>query len=144
MQKHTKPTFSGRIVSVSGQIIGIEYDGNYIPDFYEILTARDNPRVRLEVFSYKNNRLLYCLSLSRRTLLARGMPVVSTEKSISVPVGPQILGRVMNLFGEAQDMQGSLESLPTKSIYRSTITSGKVKTTTQMVETGIKEKNFFK
>lgn len=143
MQKSTKSSFSGRVISISGQIVAIEYDGDVIPDFYEILTTKDNPQVRLEVFSYKNNRVLNCLSLSHRTLLYRGMHIVSTGKSISVPVGPQILGRVINLFGEAQDRQGSLDSLPTKSIYRSRSASGKVKTTTQMVETGIKVIDFF-
>jgi len=141
--KKSEPSFLGRVVSVSGQVVGIEYDGDHKPDFSEILTAENDPRVRLEVFSYKNNTLLYCLSLSPRTLLARGMHIVSTGKSIHVPVGPQILGRVMNLFGEAQDMKGSLAALPTKSIYRSeTITTG-VKTSTQIVETGIKIIDFF-
>jgi F-type H+-transporting ATPase subunit beta len=148
MSLHTKtskpsPSFLGRVISVEGQIVGIEHDGENKPDIYDILTSKDNPNVRLEVFSYKNNSLLYCLSLSSRTLLHRGTHIISTGKSIHIPIGQEILGRVMNLFGEAQDMLPSLSRLPTRSIYKSDINYSAVKTTTQMVETGIKVVDFF-
>ncbi len=135
--------FKGTVISVVGQVVGIESDGEHKPDFFEILTTEENPSIRLEVFSYKNDTTIYCLSLSSRTLLHRGMKIVSTGKPIHIPVGPEVLGRVINLFGETQDMGPSIEGLKTQSIYKKDAAYSAVKTTTQMVETGIKVIDFF-
>lgn len=138
-----KEQFEGIVVAVEGQIVRIEYDTAVSPDFYEILTSPENSSVRLEVFLFKDQGLLYCLSLSHRGLLYRGMKVVSTRQTIQIPVGQQVLGRVMNLFGEAQDTGKSLSHIPTKSIYKQTTSHTLVKTTTEIVESGIKVVDFF-
>lgn len=135
--------FNGKILSVNGQVVTVEYEGSLTPDYYEILTSVENPEIKLEVYSYlKGNRVL-CISFSPVKYLYRGMKVVSTGYPIMVPVGRGTLSRVINLFGLPQDGLGPLKTTEYSPIYVRPPSFKTVKSPQEVLETGIKEIDFF-
>jgi F-type H+-transporting ATPase subunit beta len=143
VQTPTKP-FSGRVRGVRGQIVEVGYDDTEsLPKFYEILTSPDNPKAKLEVYSYGEDNTLYCLSLTKRRYMYRNMHIVSTGGPIMVPVGQGILGRVFNLFGDPVDNKGPLGDHKQISIYRDMSLTTNVVTSQEILETGIKQIDFF-
>src|SRR6056297_2401888 len=101
----TSPTskYVGRVRGVIGQIVRIECDGEYRPPLKELLTAQADTTIRLEAYAYEGAHTLYCLLLSEVDTLERNVKITSTGKRISVPVGKSVLGRVIDLYGEAID-----------------------------------------
>jgi len=136
--------FVGRVKAVRGQIVEVSYDNaTHLPDFFDILTSPENTKVRLELYGYGENNTLYCLSLSKRRLLYRNMPITSTGGPLNIPVGDHVLGRVFNLFGEPVDNKGPITDVLFKPIYKDKSTSIQVVTSQEIVETGIKQIDFF-
>lgn len=136
--------FSGRVRAVRGQIVEVEYDeAKNLPDFFDILTSPENPDVKMEMYAYTENNNLYCLSLSGRHLLYRDMPVISTGKPLTIPVGKSILGRVINLYGQPQDNLGPLSNVQNFPIYAQKLKMETVEVSDQLLETGIKQIDFF-
>jgi F-type H+/Na+-transporting ATPase subunit beta len=133
-----KQKFSGRVRGVSGQIVTVEYDsGSQLPKFFEVLSSPENPKIRLEVYAYAGNNKLYCLSLTKKSWLFRGMPIITTGSPLMIPVGQAILGRVMNLFGDPVDNKGDLARDHVLPIFREE-GNHDVVTTIEVLETGIK------
>jgi len=143
-ESQDKKAFSGRVRGVRGQIVEIAYDDTEIlPKFFEILTSPENEKVRLEVYAYAPQNVLHCLSLTQRSWIRRNMPIVSTGQPIVVPVGSEILGRVMNLFGEPQDNESGFSGAEKIPIYGQTANFGNVVTSEELLETGIKMIDLF-
>ncbi len=140
----TQPLVSiGRVRSVRGQIVGILCDGSYRPKPHELLHARDDASVCLEVFKYVTDRDIECLLLSSQKNIARGMVVVGTGAEISVPVGVHTLGRSIDLYGEPVDGKGPVEG-DRRSIHATNAsTHTTVPMVTEALETGIKAIDFF-
>lgn len=143
-EKSQGATFEGRVRVVRGQIVEIAYEKQEsLPKFFDVLTSPENPDIRLEVYAYEPGNQLACLSLTKTGFLRRDMPIVSTGSPLRIPVGPEILGRVFNLFGTPVDNKGAI--VPTKSIpiYAEKGAGTKGVTTTELLETGIKAIDFF-
>ena len=139
-----KGQFRGRVRSIRGQIVEIEFEQNQnAPVFFEILTSPSNPNLRLEVYAYTENNSLFCLSLSAKHLLYRNMPIITTGQSLTVPVGIGLLGRVIDLYGQPQDNLGPLKDVQYLPIYGRPITLESVETSQTLLETGIKQIDFF-
>jgi len=120
--------FKGKISAVRGQIVEVFCDLGDLPSLQEILTSEENEEVKLEVFSYRSGNIILCLNLTAKNWLYRGMIIVQTGKSLTIPVGRSVLGRVMNLFGEPQDGGEPFTNF---------------KPMAEIVETGIKQIDFF-
>lgn len=141
-EEGAKP-FSGRVRGVRGQIVEVEYDNKEgLPKFFDILVCPDNKEVRLEVYAYGEDNTLFCLSLSKRRLLFRGMLIVSTGAPLTVPTGDNVLGRVFNLFGEPVDNKGPIENVEFRPIYQDKDKTLNVVTSQEILETGIKQIDF--
>jgi F-type H+/Na+-transporting ATPase subunit beta len=136
--------FSGRVRGVRGQIVEIEYTRTEnLPEFFDILTSPENPDIHLEVYAFTDHHSLYSLSLSPRHYLYRDMEIVSTGGPLMIPVGDHVLGRVMNIYGEPQDNKGPISMKETVPIYKKQSTVASVKTSMEVLETGIKIIDFF-
>ena len=139
----------GKVTGINGQIVTIGCGGSHKPNLRELLTSPNDDSVRLEVHSYKNDHELFCLLLSSRDGIYRNLEIVSTGSQITVPVGQEILGRVIDLYGNPQDGLGPLKEGPTRPIYTSTAeriigTEKKEKEEkNKIVQTGIKAIDFF-
>lgn len=143
-------TFRGVVRSVRGQIVEVKYfDEATLPQRFEVLTSAENEKVKLEVHAFTVRSSIHCLSLTPRAWLKRGMEVVSTATTLTIPVGKEVLGHVINLFGEAQDPvpdgagRVDLAKLERRPIYESAPKYGLVKASTEVIETGIKAVDLF-
>src|SRR5437870_7287110 len=97
----------GEIKSILGDIIEVAFfEGK--PSRHELLTLSDDASVKLEVYSSTPKDTVYCLSFTDPSKLYRGAKVQRLFSPITVPVGPELLGRVVNVFGEPLDNKGKL------------------------------------
>lgn len=136
--------FEGYVRGVHGQIVEVAYENrDNLPKFYEILTSPDNSQVCLEVYAYSDKDSLYCLSISHKDILHRDMKIHSTGKSLTIPVSENILGRLINIYGVPQDNLGPLENVENIPIYKNRPSFEMVETPQILLETGIKQIDFF-
>lgn len=138
-----EPIFRGKIRSVRGQIVEVEYAGPTLPSLFEILLSPRLPEIKLETYAYSDHNSVYCLSLTSRASLYRGLEIVSSGQSLTVPVGKNILGRVLNLFGEVQDGGPPLAQVKMLPIHNEAPTYNLLKPSIELIETGIKQIDFF-
>lgn len=130
--------FNGQVRSVRGQVVAVEYEGTTLPQPFDILVSPESPEVRLEVSSFPSRNSLYCLSLSPRGLLYRGLKITNSGQPLLVPAGKAVLGRVLNVFGQPQDRLGQIQGVKYLPIYGRGPSFNVVKAQTQLIETGIK------
>lgn len=133
---------TGRIVAILGDVIEVSFSGKK-PNRHEVLTLAEDPTVNLEVYSSAAGDSVYCISFSDPTKLYRGAKVARLYETINVPVGSQLLGRVLDVFGRPVDGKGSLKTKKTKSIYASPPNLQTIKVSREILETGIKVIDFF-
>lgn len=132
---------AGTIISVNGQIAIVEIETEQHPTLYEILTSPDDPKVALEVFSEERQKA-FCQILSNPDALFRGMKITGTSSDLKIPVGKEILGRSINLFGQPVDNAGSLPKTNKISIYAQAPSLNIIKSSYLILETGIKAIDF--
>ena len=110
----------GEVVSIVGPVVDVSFFDQDLPSIYTALEVVDEDlrrpqegprnkdlgkplRVILEVMHHLGNDTVRCIAMSSTDGLVRGMKVINTEKSMDVPVGEEILGRVFNVLGEPID-----------------------------------------
>jgi len=131
----------GIITSVNGQIAEVEIQGEIFPELCEILTSPEDPEVILEVFS-ESRTVIFVQILGSPDRLFRGMTVCGTGSDLKIPVGQNVLGRVINLFGVAKDNAGTIAVDKKTSIYSKAPSLNIVQSSYQILETGIKAIDF--
>jgi F-type H+/Na+-transporting ATPase subunit beta len=131
----------GVVKAVNGQIVRVSIETESLPALFEILTSPQNPGVKLEVF-FQGVDFVSCLVLSDPSEIWRGMIVKGTGTDLKVPVGNEVLGRAINLFGETQDGLGKIPSRVFQSIYSKTPPLNTIKGNIEVLETGIKAIDF--
>ena len=137
----------GRIVSIRGPVLDVEFPPGKLPDIY---TALEITRPKEKMLYYKNKVVLEvqqsiganqvrAVAMSLTEGLERGMEVIDTGKPIEVPVGKETLGRLFNVLGEPIDLIG--EEVKTKMkmpIHRDAPDIADIEPTTELFETGVK------
>jgi F-type H+-transporting ATPase subunit beta len=133
---------TGILLSVQGQVAEVAFKHNP-PELHELLLLADDDSVQLEVFSSVSEGTFYCLILSGQSKLSRSAVIKRTHQTLTIPVGETVLGRVLDIFGEALDSQ-PFKSKTRRSIFEaSEITLNEIITPNQILETGIKAIDFF-
>ncbi len=136
-------TQMGTIVGVYDQVVEVEFTRNY-PAIYDVLTALDVPDVKLEVFSSASDVSFYCIALNDTSSLSRGMRVINTYQPLSIPVGEEVLGRVIDIFGNPHDEEKEISVQETRMIHWRTRKSlSEIRAPKEVLETGIKCIDFF-
>jgi F-type H+-transporting ATPase subunit beta len=92
----------GYIVSVRGTVVDIEF-ATQLPQVRHLLKAGPERNVSLEVQTQLNEHTVRAIAFNPTSGLARGMPVENTHGPLLVPVGPNILSRMFNVFGNTID-----------------------------------------
>lgn len=133
---------TGKIVSVIGNIVEVEFEEEG-PAIHDVLILEKDPRVWMEVYTSSTSFSYYCILLSKSKKLQRGAKVRNTGEPIKIPVGNQILGRVIDIFGKVQDGKGELETGDSRPIFASTVKFEHILVSRQILETGIKAIDFF-
>lgn len=132
----------GKVKTVSGQVAEVEIISKTSPQLLEILTSPKDQEVKLEVY-FHSGTTASCLILSNPNKLYRGMTLVGTGQSLTIPVGGEVLGRVINLFGLPQDGQKKPFNPSSKlPIYGRIPALTNIKITPAILETGIKAIDF--
>lgn len=140
----TKKQLVGRVYGVQGQIVLVHCESDYRPSLRELLSAEDAADVQLEVHSYTNRNLLYCLLLSSNEGVSRNMRIVTEGTTLSIPVGASMLGRAIDLYGRPVDggpLLSYTDARPIHPVARKAVLG--VKTDRKLLETGIKIIDFF-
>jgi len=133
---------TGKVISVKGQIIEVEFLEQK-PRFNDVLVSKEDESVKMEVYRSASATSFFCLALAGVTSLHHGSVVVSTEQPIRVPVGQEMLGRVINTLGEPQDGAGEIKAKEYKPIISKGISFANVAIPREVLETGIKTVDFF-
>lgn len=129
----------GHILRINGVVIDIEFVGS-LPQIYDALIVQNTKeKVVLEVQSHLGESIVRTISMSSTDGLFVGQEVINTQKPIQVPVGDEVLGRVLNVTGDPIDGKKNFEEdIKTRSIHaeppKFTDQSGK----TEVFETGLK------
>ena len=129
---------TGTISQVLGAVVDVRFDG----DLPRILSALecDNAgnRLVLEVAQHLGENTVRTVAMDTTDGLVRGMDVVDTGGPIEMPVGPETLGRILNVIGEPIDDRGPVEASRKLPIHREAPTFTDQSTDTEVLETGIK------
>lgn len=138
----------GKIVSIKQQIVEVEFLDHH-PKIHNLLELKDNTAIKMEVFVSSGNAVsragahkFYCLLLSNDHPKV-GSEVADTEETIRIPVGEELLGRVIDLFGKVQDGGEQLKGKHTKTIFKHELSYHNINTPKLILETGIKVIDFF-
>ncbi len=133
---------TGKVISIKGQIIEIEFLDEK-PPIYDVLIGKEDESVKMEVYTSASPNSFYCLALTNVTRLHHGSLVVSTGQPIKLPVGKELLGRVIDTLGNPQDGLGDINAKEFRPIISKGITFANVNIPHELLETGIKVIDFF-
>ena len=135
---------TGRIVQVIGAVVDVEFDGHLPAILNAIETTNTDQktgepfRLVLEVAQHLGENTVRTIAMDTTEGLTRGQPVTDTGRSITVPVGPATLGRIMNVIGEPIDEAGPISAAHTASIHREAPSFADQSASTEVLVTGIK------
>ncbi|TSC75979.1 MAG: F0F1 ATP synthase subunit beta [Parcubacteria group bacterium Gr01-1014_30] len=132
----------GYIFSIHGEVVEVVFYENH-PFIGEILVLEENPQALLEVNRILTKDTFVCLSLTEPEKLFRGALVKRSGKRLEVPVGEELLGRVVNIFGESRDGLPALRTKEKRLIYRLPPPYREILPRKELIETGIKVIDFF-
>jgi F-type H+-transporting ATPase subunit beta len=106
----------GRITQVLGAVIDVEFSNSSLPSIYNALKV-SNPAIDqeewnlvLEVAQHLGENTVRCIAMDTTEGLVRGMDVMDTGTGITVPVGEETLGRILNVIGEPVDDNGPVNA----------------------------------
>src|SRR5687768_1652067 len=135
----TAPTANtGRVSQVIGAVVDVSFDGN-LPEILSALETDNNGnRLVLEVAQHLGENTVRTIAMDSTDGLTRGQPVSDTGSQIRVPVGPQTLGRILNVIGEPIDEQGPVNAEQTAPIHAEAPLFVDQSTDTSILVTGIK------
>ncbi|MBF0458966.1 MAG: F0F1 ATP synthase subunit beta [Nitrospirae bacterium] len=137
---------TGKVAQVIGAVVDVAFEGD-LPAILNALKietpgdpANDIPPIRLtlETASHIGDGMVRTIAMSSTDGLVRGMSVVDTGKPISIPVGNETLGRIINVIGEPSDNKGPVNASEYWSIHREAPAFVEQEPTTQVFETGVK------
>ena len=128
---------SGRIVEIIGAVIDVEFERENVPQVYDALTV-DDTEITLEVQQQLGDGVVRTIALGSTEGLSRGLVVQDTGAPVSVPVGTETLGRIMDVLGRPIDERGPIGEQERMPIHRKAPTYEELATTNELLETGIK------
>jgi len=127
----------GTVVAVRGSVIDARFP-DQLPQLHARLTAGEDADMVLEVVSHLDRQTVRALALTPTQGLSRGSEIIDSGGPLTVPVGEQLLGRVLNVFGEPIDDGPSLADLPHETIHRPPVPLTRRTTRAEVFTTGIK------
>ena len=133
----------GKIIAIEGQIVTVEFKPENSPSARDILILKDDPNYKMEVMISASESTFYCLAFLPTETLSRGQIVQNTKQPIQIPVGEEVLGRILNIFGDPIDNKGPVKTKQKMPIYSERLDYSNVATHKEFLETGIKALDFF-
>jgi len=128
---------NGSIVEIIGAVIDVEFPRTDVPKVYDALDIEGSELV-LEVQQQLGDGVVRCIAMGSSEGMSRGMKVTNTGAPISVPVGQETLGRIMDVLGNPIDEKGPIGEQERMSIHREAPTYEDQAAANELLETGIK------
>ncbi|KZX73498.1 F0F1 ATP synthase subunit beta [Oleiphilus sp. HI0009] len=128
---------SGSIVQIIGAVIDVEFARDSVPNVYDALTV-DGGETTLEVQQQLGDGVVRTIAMGSTEGLKRGLNVANTGAPISVPVGTETLGRIMDVLGRPIDERGEIGEQERMPIHRKAPTYAEQAASAELLETGIK------
>jgi len=130
---------TGRISQVMGAVLDVVFEDGELPRILNCLEVQEGEaRCTLEVAQHLGNNVVRCIALDSTDGLVRNQPVSDLGAPISVPVGNETLGRIMNVVGDAIDARGPIKTAVRWPIHRDPPTFADQSTEAEVLVTGIK------
>merc|ERR1712178_235837 len=138
LRQHARAASTGKISAVIGAVVDVQFDGE-LPPILNALEVQDhNIRVVLEVAQHLGENTVRTIAMDATEGLTRGQEVKDMDAPIAVPVGPEMLGRIVNVLGEPIDEQGPLGNKSTLPLHADPPSFTDQETKASLLETGIK------
>jgi F-type H+/Na+-transporting ATPase subunit beta len=138
------PNSMGRVVQVIGPVVDVAFDSAELPEINTALLVT-NPSIdkrddnlTIEVAQHLGEHTVRCVAMDSTDGLIRGQSVKNTSAPISMPVGPEVLGRILNVVGEPVDEAGPVKATKRSPIHRAAPKFTDQSVSVEMFETGIK------
>lgn len=128
---------SGKIVQIIGAVIDVEFTRDSVPKVYDALLV-EGKDITLEVQQQLGDGVVRTIALGSTEGLSRGLNVSDTGAPVSVPVGVETLGRIMDVLGRPIDERGPIGEKKRMPIHRKAPTYEELAITNELLETGIK------
>jgi F-type H+-transporting ATPase subunit beta len=128
----------GKISQVMGAVIDVSFTGDLPAIMNALETTNDGKRLVLEVAQHLGEKVVRTIAMDSTEGLQRGQEVTDTGSPIMVPVGPETLGRIINVIGEPIDERGPVETKQKASIHADAPPFADQSTETEILTTGIK------
>ncbi len=130
----------GKIVKVIGAVVDVEFEQNSGPRVYDALkvVGDENSSLVLEVQQQLGGGVVRCIAMGSSDGLRRGLQVETTGSPITVPVGEETLGRIMNVLGQPIDECGPIGEQASYEIHRPAPSYEDQSNSTELLETGVK------
>ncbi|KAF0138829.1 MAG: F-type H+-transporting ATPase subunit beta [Rhodospirillaceae bacterium] len=128
----------GTITQIMGAVVDVKFDSELPPILNTLECTNQNKRLVLEVAQHLGESTVRCIAMDSTDGLVRGQTVTASGGAIMVPVGPETLGRILNVIGEPVDERGPIETRQKLPIHRNAPTFVEQSTETEILVTGIK------
>ena len=133
---------TGKIIAVKGQVAEVFFSGEK-PSLHDIVVVEKNPSIKMQVHSSSGQDTYYCLLLTDTSAIARGAAIINTRTPIMVPVGEEVLGRVIDYLGAPRDGGKNITTKDHWPIYRDGPIYSDLGVSQKMIITGIKGLDLF-
>ncbi|MEI6757872.1 MAG: F0F1 ATP synthase subunit beta [Chlorobium sp.] len=130
----------GKISQIIGPVVDVDFPEGRLPSILDALTITraDGTKLVLETQQHLGEERVRTVAMESTDGLVRGLSVANTGRPIQVPVGPEVLGRMLNVVGEPIDGKGAVHTQKSYSIHRLAPKFDEISTKAEMFETGIK------
>ena len=108
----------GRITQVTGAVIDVQFEGDLPQILNALETTNGGNRLVLEVAQHLGEKTVRTIAMDSSEGLVRGQEVYDTGSPIMMPVGPETLGRIMNVIGEPVDGAGPMQAKVKRAIHQ--------------------------
>ena len=129
---------TGKITQVIGAVVDVQFEGDLPPILNALHTQNGDTRLVLEVAQHLGENMVRTIAMDSTEGLVRGSEVIDTGDAIKVPVGPETLGRLINVIGETIDEGKPIKSKMAYPIHRSAPAYVDQSTEAEILVTGIK------
>jgi F-type H+-transporting ATPase subunit beta len=128
----------GRIRQVTGAVVDVQFDADLPEILNALVTMNGNNRLVLEVAQHLGENTVRTIAMDSTEGLVRGQEVANTGSPITIPVGDETLGRIMNVVGEPVDEAGPITTKISRGIHQPAPEFVEQSTEAQILATGIK------
>ena len=128
----------GKVTQVMGPVVDVQFEGDLPAILNALETSNHDQRLVLEVAQHLGENTVRTIAMDATEGLVRGQEVTDTGGPITVPVGPETLGRIINVIGEPIDERGPVETKMAAPIHKPAPTYTDQSTDAEILVTGIK------